>query len=82
MGCFMYLIFGSCKDIVVGPAVIMSLLTAQYALGRPDFAILLCFLTGLIAMLLGLLRLGKSTLHQVGSLSSISVLYPIPHLMR
>jgi len=58
MGCFMYVIFGSCKDITVGPTAIMSLLTAQYAMGRPEFAVLLSFLTGLIVLLLGLLRLG------------------------
>jgi len=57
MGCFMYVIFGSCKDITVGPTAIMSLLTAQYA-PNAAFAILLSFLTGLIVLLLGLLRLG------------------------
>jgi len=57
MGCFMYVIFGSCKDITVGPTAIMSLLTAQYA-PNAAFAVLLSFLTGLIVLVLGLLRLG------------------------
>ena len=59
MGCFMYVIFGSCKDITVGPTAIMSLLTAEYASKDPVFVILLTFLTGLIILLLGLLRLGE-----------------------
>ena len=54
----MYVIFGSCKDITVGPTAIMSLLTAQYA-PNAAFAVLLSFLTGLIVLLLGLLRLGE-----------------------
>ena len=55
----MYVIFGSCKDITVGPTAIMSLLTAEYASKDPVFVILLTFLTGLIILLLGLLRLGE-----------------------
>lgn len=58
MGCFMYVLFGSCKDITVGPTAIMSLLTAEYASKGPAFVILLTFLTGLIILLLGILRLG------------------------
>jgi len=58
MGCFMYVIFGSCKDITVGPTAIMSLLTAEYASKDPAFVVLLTFVTGLIIMLLGFLRLG------------------------
>ena len=58
MGCFMYMIFGSCKDITVGPTAIMALLTSEYADKGPDYAILLAFLSGLIIMVLGFLRLG------------------------
>lgn len=59
MGCFMYVIFGSCKDITVGPTAIMSLMTAEYASKDPAFVVLLTFLTGLIILLLGILRLGE-----------------------
>lgn len=58
MGCFMYMIFGSCKDITVGPTAIMALLTSEYASKDPAFVILLTFLSGLIIMTLGFLRLG------------------------
>ncbi len=54
----MYVIFGSCKDVTVGPTAIMSLLTAQYASKNPAFVILLTFLSGLIILALGILRLG------------------------
>ena len=30
MGCFMYCIFGSVKDITVGPTAIMALLTSEH----------------------------------------------------
>ena len=38
---------------------IRSLLTAEYASKDPAFVVLLTFVTGLIIMLLGFLRLGK-----------------------
>ena len=61
----MYLIFGSSKDITVGPTAIMALLTAQYAPkdlttghSEPAFVVLLAFLSGLIIISMGLLQLG------------------------
>ncbi len=60
MGCFMYAIFGSCKDVTVGPTAIMSLMTAEYAAqhGNPDYAVLAAFLAGIVIFVLGALRLG------------------------
>lgn len=61
MGCFMYIFFGSCKDITVGPTAIMALLTAHYVTESgldPEYAVLLTFLTGIIITALGLLKLG------------------------
>ena len=60
MGCFMYVIFGTSKDIAMGPAAILAFLTAEHASKDPAFVVLLTFLTGIIIMLLGFLRLGKS----------------------
>lgn len=55
-----YVIFGSCKDITIGPTALMSLMTYQYVQGRSvDFAILLAFLTGCMQLLMAALRLGK-----------------------
>ncbi|KAK5641504.1 hypothetical protein RI129_010051 [Pyrocoelia pectoralis] len=59
LGCFVYIIFGSCKDVPVGPTAIASLLTFQAVRGKgPAYAILLCFLTGVLELLMGLLGLG------------------------
>ncbi|KAF4519538.1 hypothetical protein B566_EDAN009441 [Ephemera danica] len=59
MGCFMYIIFGGCKDITIGPTALMSLMTYDQVRGRnQDFAVLLCFLTGCVQMLFGILNLG------------------------
>ena len=60
MGCFMYVIFGTSKDIAVGPAAIVAFITAEHASKDPAFVVLLTFLSGIVIMLLGLLRLGKS----------------------
>ncbi|KAL7017539.1 hypothetical protein ACKWTF_010417 [Chironomus riparius] len=59
MGCFVYTIFGSCKDVSIGPTAIMSLMiypfVANYSL---DFAILANFLCGCVILILGALNLG------------------------
>ena len=61
MGCFVYCIFGSTKDVTVGPTAIMSLMTAEKAQLNADFAVLLAFITGILIFLFGILRLGKDT---------------------
>lgn len=58
-GCLVYCLFGSCKDITIGPTALMSLMTYQQVVGRnADFAVLLCFLTGIIQWLMGFFHLG------------------------
>ena len=56
----MYAIFGSCKDVTVGPTAIMSLMTAEYASihENPDYAVLAAFFSGIIIFIFGALRLG------------------------
>lgn len=56
----LYIIFGSCKDVPMGPTAIVSLLTYQalHGLG-PEYAILLCFTSGLIQLSMGILGLGE-----------------------
>ena len=63
MGCFVYIIFGSSKDITIGPTAIMALMTAEHAKGDPNdpnkgpaYVILLTFLSGLVIMAFGILR--------------------------
>ncbi|KAJ8678533.1 hypothetical protein QAD02_014320 [Eretmocerus hayati] len=59
MGCFVYIIFGSTKEVTVGPTAIMGLLTHPFVKNYGnDFAVLLCFLTGCLITLLGVLHLG------------------------
>lgn len=61
MGCIVYIFLGSCKDVPMGPTAIASLLTFQSVRGLgPEYAILLCFLSGLVELLMGLFGLGKS----------------------
>lgn len=59
LGCFVYILLGSCKDIPVGPTAILSLLTHQ-AIGNrgPQYAILLSFVCGIVQLLMGFFGLG------------------------
>ena len=59
VGCFVYILFGNCKDITIGPTALMALMTYQQVLNRnADFAVLLCFLSGIIQLLMAVLNLG------------------------
>ncbi|KAL6437168.1 hypothetical protein ACFW04_005030 [Cataglyphis niger] len=59
MGAIIYAIFGSCKDITIGPTALMALMTHDYVQGKnADFAILLAFLSGCLQLLMACLRLG------------------------
>ncbi|XP_021699412.1 sodium-independent sulfate anion transporter isoform X2 [Aedes aegypti] len=58
LGCFIYILLGSCKDVPMGPTAIASLLTFQVTNGIWQRAVLLCFLTGLVELLMGLFALG------------------------
>lgn len=59
LGCFLYIIFGSCKDVPVGPTAIASLLTFQAVKGLGvEHAVLLCFLTGVLHLLMAVFGLG------------------------
>lgn len=58
-GCFVYTIFGSCKDITIGPAALMSLMTYEQVYNRnSDYAVLLCFLSGCVMVIMAICRLG------------------------
>ncbi|KAJ6658512.1 hypothetical protein lerEdw1_020067 [Lerista edwardsae] len=58
MGCFIYCLLGTSKDVTLGPTAIMSLLVSSYAFHDPVYAILLSFLSGCIQVVMGLLHLG------------------------
>ncbi|XP_064071642.1 sodium-independent sulfate anion transporter-like [Vanessa tameamea] len=59
MGGFVYLFFGSCKDITVGPTAIMAAMTAKYVSGySADYAVLAAFLSGWVILAMGVMNLG------------------------
>lgn len=60
LGCLVYVILGSCKESSVGPTAISAILIRENIHGfGPSFAILLCFLTGVVQLIMGFLQLGK-----------------------
>ncbi|XP_076757529.1 sodium-independent sulfate anion transporter [Xylocopa sonorina] len=59
MGNFVYIFFGTIKEVSIGPSSLMSLLTLEYTRNMPvDFIVLFCFLSGCVELLMGMLRLG------------------------
>lgn len=59
MGGFVYLFFGSSKDVTVGPTAVLSAMTSKYVLNySADFAVLAAFLAGIVELLMGILQLG------------------------
>ncbi|EZA56466.1 Sodium-independent sulfate anion transporter [Ooceraea biroi] len=59
MGCFVYLVFGSSKDVTVGPTALMALLVQKHVMRLgANLAVLMCFLSGIVIMIMGILHLG------------------------
>ncbi|XP_010719732.1 sodium-independent sulfate anion transporter, partial [Meleagris gallopavo] len=58
VGCFVYCLLGTAKDVTLGPTAIMSLLVSSYTFHDPAYAVLLTFLSGCIQLTMGLLHLG------------------------
>lgn len=62
MGCFIYMFFGTSKDITLGPTAIMSLMVAEFNKSPipkdPTYAIVLSVACGVMQLVLGLLSLG------------------------
>ena len=66
MGVLVYMLFGTSKDVTLGPTAIMSLLTASI-IGSSEgneedkapLAVLLTLVSGLVQFIVGMLNLGK-----------------------
>ena len=56
----MYAIFGTVKEVSIGPTAVMSLLTYEFLHGNGiEHLALLTFLVGCVEFLMGILNLGK-----------------------
>ena len=60
MGCFVYLLLGTSRDVTLGPTAIMSLLVSSYTFHEPAYAVLLAFLSGCIQLTMSFLGLGET----------------------
>ncbi|XP_050509947.1 sodium-independent sulfate anion transporter-like isoform X1 [Diabrotica virgifera virgifera] len=59
VGSYVYIIFGTIKEVSIGPTSLMSLLTVSYTIGKPvEYVVLLTFLAGCVELFMGLLNLG------------------------
>ncbi|XP_049948395.1 sodium-independent sulfate anion transporter [Schistocerca serialis cubense] len=59
MGSFVYVMFGTVREVSIGPTSLMALLTFAYTQDLPiEFVTLLAFLAGCVELLMGLLNLG------------------------
>ena len=59
VGCFIYILLGSTSEVTVGPTAIMAIITNTYTRGKPPaYAVALCFITGIVTLLMGFLQLG------------------------
>ena len=60
VGCLVYIIFGSCPETAIGPTAMAAMLTGDAIKGKgPQYATLLCLLTGIVQVLMGLFKFGK-----------------------
>lgn len=59
IGSFTYIIFGTIKQVSIGPTSLMSMITITYLDGYPvEYVILLTFIAGSVELLMGILNLG------------------------
>jgi len=59
LGSYLYVVFGTIKEVSIGPTAVMSLLTYEFTHGLGiEYIVLLTFLNGCIELIMGLLNLG------------------------
>ncbi|XP_023723643.1 sodium-independent sulfate anion transporter isoform X4 [Cryptotermes secundus] len=58
-GSYLYVVFGTIKEVSIGPTAVMSLLTYEFTNGLGiEYIVLLTFLAGCVELIMGLLNLG------------------------
>ncbi|KFB37340.1 AGAP003587-PA-like protein [Anopheles sinensis] len=62
VGGVVYALMGGCREVTIGPTALLSLMTSRHTgfggNSGPQLAILLCFLSGIVELLMAVLRLG------------------------
>ena len=62
VGGVVYAMLGGCREVTIGPTALLALMTSRHTgLGGtsgPQLAILLCFLSGIVELIMALLKLG------------------------
>ncbi|XP_017119297.1 sodium-independent sulfate anion transporter isoform X2 [Drosophila elegans] len=59
IGPLVYMVFGSIDKVIIGPTSLVALVSVQFTVGRPiEFAFLLTFLSGIVQIIMGTLRMG------------------------
>ncbi|XP_055609114.1 sodium-independent sulfate anion transporter [Uranotaenia lowii] len=62
VGGLIYALMGGCREVTIGPTALLALMTSRHTghggISGPQFAILLCFLSGIVELLMAVLRLG------------------------
>lgn len=63
MGGIVYAFLGSCRQVTIGPTALLALMTSRHTGfgldSGPTYAIMLCLISGVVELLMALLRLGK-----------------------
>lgn len=60
IGSYTYVIFGSVKQVSIGPTSLMALLVLPLTEGKPiEYVFVLAFIAGCIELLLGIFKMGK-----------------------
>lgn len=62
VGGTVYAFLGGCREVTIGPTALLALMTSRHTglggISGPHLAILLCFLAGIVELIMALLKLG------------------------
>ncbi|XP_076038499.1 sodium-independent sulfate anion transporter-like [Oratosquilla oratoria] len=62
VGCMVYALLGTVPELALGPTAVLAILTKPYSSrGGTDYAVLLCFLSGIVEVTAGVANLGFLT---------------------